>query len=342
MTMTAELRKRALRLTTTMRLEGILKLLKVIGIETVQAHPRYVQISCPFAPETHGKGTDRHPSLSIRVEDNGRSGWKCFGCGLSGYLFSFATRWGQMAQVNPMPLLDMIDKEENSIEAAFVRLDSRWNAVWAKEQRAVEKEDFEVFAEAEIEQFPADPPQYMIDRGIAAETCKAWGIRFDAKWSDRDGVRPRVVFPVRRRDGKLVGMVGRATDDNKDRKYYNYWNFPKSRFLFGENMIQRKGRVVLVEGLIDTIKWWEYGIPTVGLMGMEVSDEQAKLLLDYDAVYLALDQDAGGASGTEKAVERFRNQMSLLRIPFPEGKNDPKMFTREEAYRAIDGARLVL
>lgn len=279
-----------------MRLEGIMRLLKVMGIEDgAQSHPSYVQICCPFAAETHSSGTDRHPSLSIRVAEMEKSGWKCFGCGLSGYLFSFVTRWGQIAQKNPMPLLDMIDKEENSIEAAFVRLDSRWNAVWSKEQKAVEKSDFEVFNEIEAQQFQTEnPPQYILDRGISAETCKAWGIGYDAGWSDHGVVRPRVVFPVRRRDGKLVGMIGRAADGVKEKKYFNYWRFEKSKFLFGEHMIEKRGKVAVVEGQIDVIKWWEYGIPTVGLIGGEASEAQIKLLLDYEAVYVALDRDEKG------------------------------------------------
>jgi DNA primase len=57
--------------------------------------------------------------------------------------------------------------------------------------------------------------------------------------------------------------------------------------------------LLLVEGLIDTLTGWEYGFPTVGLLG-EPSPQQIKQINNsgVNIIYLATDNDGPG--------ERFR------------------------------------
>jgi DNA primase len=151
-------------------------------------------------------------------------------------------------------------------------------------------------------------------------------------------------------------MSGRAVDEIKGEKYWNYWNFPKSHYLFGENMVvarevaekQREGDkyepllgIAVVEGYLDAIKWWEYEIPTVALMGSSISKEQINLLKDYERLYIALDADPAGDDGTQEILCQLRNRMPLFRVKFPDGKTDPKQLTREEVWDALDSMKRI-
>jgi DNA primase len=149
-------------------------------------------------------------------------------------------------------------------------------------------------------------------------------------------------------------MSGRAVDDIKETKYWNYWNFPKSHYLFGEDMVlareaEAKAKegdkyepllgITIVEGYLDAIKWWEYRIPTVSIMGSSISKEQILLLKDYERLYIALDADKAGEDGTAEIVIRLRNRVPLLRVSFPPGKTDPKQLTQEEAWEALENPK---
>lgn len=340
-----------------MRAEAILNLAEMLG-SLAKAHKTYVNMQCPFAPFYHQHGTDRNPSCNVFIHDNERSGWKCHSCGRHGTLAGMVIQWALLTRKDATPLLDLIEKEENSTEAICGRMDRKWDEKWQeREAKALQGSDLDVFSEEELKPFLGKVPKYIIDRGFAIETCKAWNLGYDKEWKGEDGtIRPRVVIPIRRRDGKLVGMTGRAIDSIKEQKYWNYWNFPKSHYLFGENMVlareaETKAKegdkyepllaIVIVEGYLDAIKWWEYEIPTVAIMGAQASAEQIALLKDYQRIYIALDCDAGGEMGARDLVSILRNRLPLFRVAFPEGKTDPKQCTKVEAFASLESAKRV-
>jgi hypothetical protein len=326
-----------------MRADAIEELAEMMGVEKVRSRVSYVLISCPFASTMHGSGKDQHPSLSILVDDEGRSGFRCHGCGMTGTLKYLVTRWGMLTK-NPTELIfRFIEKHENPLEMVKSRIDSKVSAQWDPKppKPAV---DWSVFEEAEIEDFVGSVPQYALDRGLSIETCKAWQLGYDKEFKDSVSKlkRPRLVFPIRRKDGKLIGLIGRAIDEQKHEKYYNYWHFQKSNYLYGLDRIEKYDRVIAVEGLLDVLKWWEYGLPVVGLMGSQPSEAQAKLLLGFEMVYLAFDADEAGAKGTKWLMRRLRDRVPLYRVRFPEGKKDPGEMTKDEAWESVTSARRIL
>jgi DNA primase len=94
--------------------------------------------------------------------------------------------------------------------------------------------------------------------------------------------------------------------------------------------------------LFDVLKWWEYGLPVVGLMGSQPSEAQAKLLLEFEMVYLALDADEAGAKGTKWLKSRLKGRVPIYAVRFPEGKKDPGEMGKEEAWAAITTAKRIL
>jgi hypothetical protein len=326
-----------------MRAEAIEELAEMLGIEKVRVRSSYVLISCPFASTMHGSGQDSHPSLSIIVDNEGRSGFRCHGCGLTGTLGFLVTRWGLLTKKPTELLFRFIDKHENPLEMVKSRIDSKVAAQWDPKPPKPDV-DWSVFDEAELEEFGGSVPQYALDRGLTLATCKEWELGYDKEFKDSQTkrIRPRMTFPIRRKDGKLIGMIGRALDDLKQEKYYNYWHFQKSNYLYGMHKVEKRDHVIAVEGLFDVLKWWEYGLPVVGLMGSQPSEAQAKLLLEFEMVYLALDADEAGAKGTKWLKSRLKGRVPIYAVRFPEGKKDPGEMGKEEAWAAITTAKRIL
>lgn len=325
-----------------MRADGIIQLVTMLGTEKIVQRKTYIQISCPLAKWTHRSGADRHPSLNIMIRDNDRSGFKCHACLKSGTLNSLVIDWSLHTGTNADPMFDLIKREEESVEAVHGRMDRRTDNKWANLE-LFEKSDYAVFSEEEIKPFVGRVPQYILDRGIKIETCREWELGIDEDWKDVDSGKKwtRAVFPVRRRDGKLVGLVGRAVDEGCPHRYINYWHFPK-HYIYGLNKLKDRHALIVVEGMIDTLKFWEYGLPVGGTMGAELSEEQAQLMLNFERVYLALDRDKAGEEGTRWLIKRLQNRVPLFRLEFPDGKTDPKQLTQEEAWQSWDQAKRVL
>ena len=113
-----------------MRADAAVQLATMLGAPKINSRRTYVQIPCPLAPQTHEKGTDKHPSLSILVSDVERSGWKCHACGEKGALSLLVTKWATITRKDPGPLYDFIQKEEEGVEAIHTRIDTRLEARW--------------------------------------------------------------------------------------------------------------------------------------------------------------------------------------------------------------------
>lgn len=135
----------------------------------------------------------------------------------------------------------------------------------------------------------------------------------------------RIIFPIRDRDGILVGFAGRKLiNESKSPKYLYTPNLPKSSVLYGSATAVRLLRGLLkpsdqyatlyvCEGLMDTLRLQALGIPAVGLLGAQVSDQQCRLLTQIarelpDGVSLRLgvflDRDTAGLRGAANLLRK--------------------------------------
>ena len=115
--------------------------------------------------------------------------------------------------------------------------------------------------------------------------------------------------------------------NNHQIKYFNYFGFDKSRYVFGEHKVRPGTKLVVVEGLLDTVKVWqrlnqeelldEYSV--VGLLGSEPSKEQcSKLVRLSSEVILFLDNDTSGQMGMNKLAKKLESSVYLKCIDYPE------------------------
>ena len=322
---------------------GVEHVLRALGAGPVRVSGDNLSVPCPLARFTHEKRADRNPSFSIKVDPSGHSLCKCFACDFGGTLVGLLFELRRYGVEVPGLLEWASDAERVSFDGQLARANLEMRARFDKRVAPVEGPDFSVWNEAEMDRFKGAVPRYVLDRGIPLDTCRSWNLGYDRKGR-------RLVFPVRRKDGALVGMVGRTIDKVGYPVYKNYLNFRKSLYLYGENMACRDeapdsrlpgvNGLVVVEGMLDVLWLWALGYRNVvGLFGSEASAEQISKILGYQRpVYLMLDWDKAGEKGRAKIAPRLEGRTVLLDVRGPEGK-DPGDLSAEEIRNCVAEAR---
>jgi DNA primase len=117
-----------------------------------------------------------------------------------------------------------------------------------------------------------------IKEGISYDTQVMYGVGFDLD-------SKRIVFPLRNRFGKLVGVKGRIlrNEDDPERKYlyiyrcnnrYEWFNFH-----FAHPYILSEKKVYILEAEKSCMKAFEYGVyNTLSIGASEISPEQAQMI----------------------------------------------------------------
>ena len=133
-----------------------------------------------------------------------------------------------------------------------------------------------------------------------------------------DRFRGRFIFPIRDRNGRVVGFGGRALRDDQQPKYLNTPQSPlfdKSHLLYAidraADAIRRQQEVVIVEGYVDAISAHQFGYRNVvATMGTALTEQQVGLVKKLTPrIVLALDADAAGQLAMLRAVDTLRTAL---------------------------------
>lgn len=142
----------------------------------------------------------------------------------------------------------------------------------------------------------------------------------------------KAIYHLKSRGIKDLSIFGYDKENNKykilSRHHNNYFiidynheNTPKYKFPQGFqkhipfNQYQiRKGDIWLVEGIFDALYLYEHhNINAVALLGSDLQNKTIELLRRYDNVILALDNDAAGQNGTNRAIDKlYQNGFSNI------------------------------
>lgn len=298
-----------------MNAKEILLVLDAIAADNIQEGTRNIQCSCFLAPwrKGHRSATDSRPSMGISIAPDGESKVHCFSCEYGG---TFKRAVEDLAHFSGEDFADLIQKVGNyeDIDPVLV-VDS------IPEYDVYDRPKEELrLGEALMDDMRGMGHKYLFDRGFEIETLKEWESGYDRK-------NQRVTFPVRNHQHFLVGAVGRTVVDHQI-KYFNYFGFDKSSFLFGENKITKGTTLIVVEGLLDTVKTWQglcrdglldrYSV--VGLLGSEASKGQCQKLLKYaNEVVLFLDNDKAGWLGQNRLALAMQTKLLLKSVDYPSG-----------------------
>ena len=131
-----------------------------------------------------------------------------------------------------------------------------------------------------------------------------------------DRFRGRFLFPIRDRQGRVVGFGGRALSDEQQPKYLNTPQSPlfdKSHLLYAidraTDAIRKQQEVVIVEGYVDALTAHQFGYKNVvATMGTALTEQQVGLVKRLaPRIVLALDADAAGQMAMLRAVDTLRS-----------------------------------
>jgi DNA primase len=161
-----------------------------------------------------------------------------------------------------------------------------------------------------------------------------------------DRFRNRLMFPICRDTGSVIGFGGRAMESDQVPKYLNSPETPiysKGRVLYGLNWskpaIRKLGFVVMVEGYFDLAQVLQsQAAPAVASSGTALTPAQVQLLHRFtNRIVLSFDPDAAGQGAAIRSCELLVSEGFDVNVLVLEQGEDPDTFIRRrgaEAYRA--------
>lgn len=306
---------------------------------------------CPFHHE-------KSPSFSV---SQSKQMYHCFGCGVSGNVFTFVMEYENYSFREAVELL----AERSGVKLPKVE--------YSREARA--QADLRA-ALLEINKLAANyfyyqlkQPQgeagyrYLTGRELTDQTIRHFGLGFANKTSDdlyrflkskgyddsllketglvtieergsRDKFWNRVMFPIMDVNNRVIGFGGRVMGDGEP-KYLNSPEtklFDKSRNLYGLNFarLSREKYMLLCEGYMDVIAMHQAGFTNaVASLGTAFTAQHAALLKRYtDQVILTYDSDGAGVKAALRAIPILKSAGMSVKVLNMKPCKDPDEFIK--------------
>ena len=313
---------------------------------------------CPFHKE-------KTPSFSVSPT---KEIFYCFGCHKGGSVFNFVMEIERVAFPEAirivadkigMPLPKMIDDsrfEARRQESDEVVQLNAWAMEWWEQQLESSKEariarDYLVQRELNEETQKAFHIGYAPDswdalsiylrqKGAAQQEIERSGlvVKKEEGSGSYDRFRGRLMFPILDVQGRPIAFGGRALKPDETAKYINSPETAanvKGRNLFGLNLtrdeIRRHGFAILVEGFLDLIVPYQFGVRNVvASLGTALTDAQAKLLSRFARkVVVNYDGDRAGVTAAKKSIEILLAEDIEVKVLVLPDNADPDEFIRK-------------
>lgn len=298
---------------------------------------------CPFHQE-------KTPSFIVFPESQN---FHCFGCGKGGDIFTYymltenvefreaLRELGRRAGVDLEPGAAASPQQDehrrrlievNGMAAMFfshVLRQAKGGAAGRAlvEERGVSSEMVERFGLGFAPDGWEHLANFLSSRGVGAELAHEAGLlQTRESGGHYDRFRNRLMFPIRDREGNVVGFGGRALGDAMP-KYLNSPQTPvfdKSSLVYGldvaRDAIRKQDEVVIVEGYMDVIASHQFGHENVvGAMGTALTEAQiGQVKRASKRIVLALDADAAGQMATLRGLETMRESLDQEAVPVPD------------------------
>lgn len=185
--------------------------------------------------------------------------------------------------------------------------------------------------------------RHLKEQGYSDAVLEKAGLAVRKDGRTYDMFRGRAIFPIINQQGRVVGFGGRAMGDAQP-KYLNTSETPvfnKRQGLYALNMAKKErglGRLVLVEGYMDTVSLRKSGVQgVVATLGTALTEEQARLIKRFaPEVWISYDGDGAGRKAALRALDIFDAQeMRAKVIDYPAGM-DPDDFVRANGQAGFD------
>ena len=310
---------------------------------------------CPFHKE-------KTPSFSVSPA---KEIFYCFGCHKGGSVFNFVMEIERVAfpdairivaEKSGVPLPKLVD--DSRFEARRQEVDevielNKWALDWWEQQ--LESDDDAGIGRTYLTQREiSDETRKTFRLGYAPDSWDALSSHLRQKGASQlqiersglvvkkeeggsyDRFRGRLIVPVMDIQGRPIAFGGR-TLKGEDAKYINSPEtaaYVKGRNLFGLNLtrdeIRRQGYAILVEGFLDLIVPYQFGIRNVvASLGTALTPEQVKLLARFARkVVVNYDGDRAGVQAAKKAIETLLAEDLEVKVLVLPDNADPDEFIR--------------
>lgn len=309
----------------------------------------HMSISCPMAITNHGDSKDGNKSFSVTVTDDTSVG-RCFSgnCGVKG-AFWWILKQAIDARGNPPGLMayleEVMAKEKPDFKSKCRRIERYKPEFEELHIRTKTQENRGTIKESDLKKYvrlPSPALEYLLEeRGLSEESIGEWELCWD-------GFKKRVVFPVRRSDGRLVGFSGRGITEKTVPKWLCYEGLVKTDHLFGGHRLKRGCIPVIVEGQIDVVVGSEAAASSeepyvfVASLGEGFSEEQIDLIRSHQPKRTIIfpDGDDAGEMWGGKIFRKLKRDLPMLAQP-PSFGVDPGEMTNEEILEALTQAKTI-
>ena len=316
---------------------------------------------CPF----HNEKT---PSFSVDTE---AQMYYCFGCHKGGTVINFVMEMERMEFMDAVRLLAerahmevpergdrtgqprlTQDERERMYEANRLAARYFYDLLWQSEgAEALNYLYGRGLNDSDIRRFGlgASPKgwdglyRHLSGQGYSPELLEKAGLVVRRDKGVFDMFRGRAMFPIINAQGRVLGFGGRALGDQQP-KYLNTAETPifnKRRGLYALNMASKErdaGRLVLVEGYMDTVSLRKYGVRgVVATLGTALTEEQARLMKRYaPEVWISYDGDSAGQKAALRALDIFDAQDLPARVIDYPGGMDPDDFVKAKGLNGFE------
>jgi len=141
---------------------------------------------------------------------------------------------------------------------------------------------------------------FLKGKGISIETAMEFGVGVH---SGKGSMSNRVCFPIHE-DGQLVAYIGRSVDDSEPK-----WKIPAGlvrSFVFGIERCDPAKELILCESMWAVLWFHQCGLQAAALVACTMTEEQEKRLAPFNAIVLAMDNDAAGRDACQKLYDRLK------------------------------------
>ncbi len=314
---------------------------------------------CPFHKE-------KTPSFSVSPA---KEIFYCFGCHKGGTVFNFVMELEGLpfpeaiklvAEKSGVPLPKLV--EDNRYEAKRVETDevielNQWALEWWElqldsggeetrvgrdylEQREISEETRKTFHLGYSPDSWEALSSYLRQKGASQSQIDRSGLVVTKDdGSSYDRFRGRLMFPVMDIQGRPIAFGGRTLKPDDNAKYINSPEtaaYVKGRNLFGLNLtrdeIRRQGFAILVEGFLDLIIPFQFGVRNVvASLGTALTPDQARLLGRFARkVVVNYDGDRAGVKAAKRAIEILLAEDLDVKVLVLPNQADPDEFIRQQ------------
>lgn len=313
-----------------MKRDRIPKFLKALKSQETGYRAGWVLGRCPLAPWTHGGGQDNNPSFGVSFGKK-TTICKCLSCGFGGDPTALVFRIKQFQKREPVSGY-RLDVAMGIITQTLDELDLDLEDL--PEYGEVHHERDEPFPDWWFESFQAalkfpEAMKYLETRGVDLQLTAKLELVYDP-------LEKRIGFPFRNTKGELMGIQGRAIDDNPNRYHqYGYADRRNMQVWLGEHHLDFDQPIVLVEGPFDyTAVFKEY--PNVAASFTSgLSQDKLKRLGDASEIITFYDHGKGGDAARRSIAKAYKNLPITHIIPTPE-QDDAGNMTPDEIREVLE------